>query len=128
MNGKHLAKIEKRLGRVTGWLDAAGHRRAASVPSTPGGMREQRGRELGRLLADMPDLIAAVRTANHRGQSLASQRCRFCGLPLKRVRGVREGLYAVEIRDGGVLCEDPRCPDSPDGKHAEPEERDDAEG
>lgn len=100
MNGRHLAKIARRLTRVRSWLND----------------RERRN-DLNRLLdEDLPDLIGTVREHNLRGQQ---GKCRYCGQPLRLAHGPVAGLYAMYTTEGGVLCQDPNCPspDSPDGMH-----------
>lgn len=124
MNGRHLDKIAKRLSRVRGWLNSGkGYRRAASVPETTGGLRDSRAAELRRLIeADLPDLIETVREHNSRGRQ---GDCRYCGKPLRLVRGPKAGLYTMTTTVQGVLCQDPNCPspDSPDGLHHDGKEK-----
>ena len=124
MNGRHLDKIARRLARATVWLatgdTADGYRRAASVPATPGGLRDTRAAELRRLIeVDLPDLLETVREHNMRGRQ---GDCIHCGQPLRLVRGPRAGLYTMFTTDEGVLCQDPNCPASPDGQHRDGKE------
>lgn len=129
MNGRHLDKIAGRLVRVRDWLAEpvprrvriwlnqadTGYRRAASIGSTPGWQRTVRAAELRRLIEqDLPDLIQTVREHNSRGQQ---GNCRYCGQPLRLILGPKAGLYSMFTTDGGVLCQDPNCPSSPDGHH-----------
>ena len=100
MNGRHVAKIVRRLARVRNWLND----------------REKRA-DLNRLLdVDLPDLIRTVQEHNMRGQQ---GKCRYCGQPLRLAHGPKAGLYAMYTTEDGVLCQDPKCPsgDSPDGLH-----------
>ena len=119
MNGRHLEKIARRLARCSVWLSMGdihdGYRRAAGVRSTPRRIRNAREEELRRLIEDdLPELIETVREHNMRGRQ---GQCSYCGQPLRLMLGPRAGLYTMYTTEGGVLCQDPNCPESPDGRH-----------
>lgn len=128
MDRSRLEKISRRLERISTWLtphpytarqwlDGDSFRRAASVPRTPGYIRDRRGDDLRRLIEnDVPELVATVREHNLRYRQ---GNCLYCGERLALALGPRGDLYALLPGQAGVLIQDPVCPaeESPDRKH-----------